>query len=254
MEANVPSTFFESLASPVIEVRELTKRFGSFVAVDRVNFSIPSGEVVAFLGPNGAGKTTTMKMLTGLLRPTSGQAFILGYDLETNLPQVKKQIGYMSQRFTLYPLLTVAENIEFFAGIVGLKPKQIKAKIQELAEIIPPVFLYQKAKTLPPGIRQEVALFASLLHDPRIIFLDEPTSGVAPEKRRLFWMKIYELKRRGKTLLVSTHNLDEAEYADKIIIIHQGKIRFQGELPSLFRLERVATLEDFFVKMVSGEG
>jgi len=237
--------------STAIEVRELTRCFGSFVAVDRINFSIRSGEVIAFLGPNGAGKTTTIKMLTGLLRPSSGQAFIFGYDVEKNMSQIKNYIGYMSQRFSLYPLLTAAENIEFFGGIVGLPRQKIKAKIEELAAIISPTYLNQPARILPPGIRQEVALFAALLHDPKIIFLDEPTSGVSPERRRDFWMKIYDLKRQKKTLLVSTHNLDEAEYADRVIIIHQGKIRFQGELPFLYRQEQVVSLEDFFKKMVS---
>jgi len=234
-----------------IEVRELTRYFGSFVAVDRINFSIRSGEVVAFLGPNGAGKTTTIKMLTGLLRPSFGQAFILGYDVEKNMSQIKNYIGYMSQRFSLYPLLTVAENIEFFGGIVGLSRPKLKAKMEELAAIISPIYLNQATQVLPPGIRQEVALFAAQLQDPEIIFLDEPTSGVSPERRRDFWMKIYDLKRQGKTLLVSTHNLDEAEYADRVIIIHQGKIRFQGELSFLYRQEQVTSLEDFFKKMVS---
>lgn len=238
-------------ASLAIEVHALSRHFGSFVAVDRVNFSIQKGEVVAFLGPNGAGKTTTIKMLTGLLRPTSGQAFILGYDVEKNLSQIKNCIGYMSQRFSLYPLLTAAENIEFFGGIGGQKRKEIKAKIEELASIISPLYLNQPVQTLPAGIRQEVALFAALIHDPEIIFLDEPTSGVSPERRRDFWMKIYDLKRRGKTLLVSTHNLDEAEYADRVIIIHQGKIRFEGELVSLYRQEQITSLEDFFRKMAS---
>ncbi|MCX7973789.1 MAG: ABC transporter ATP-binding protein [Candidatus Aminicenantes bacterium] len=238
-------------SSSAIEVHELTRCFGSFVAVNRINFSIRSGEVVAFLGPNGAGKTTTIKMLTGLLRPTSGQAFILGFDVEKNLPQIKNFIGYMSQRFSLYPLLTAAENIEFFGGIVGLRRQKIKEKIEELAAIISSDYLNQPTQTLPPGIRQEVALFAALLHDPPIIFLDEPTSGVSPERRRHFWMKIYDLKCQGKTLLVSTHNLDEAEYADRIIIIHQGKIRFQGELASLYEQEKVTSLENFFKQMVS---
>jgi ABC-2 type transport system ATP-binding protein len=234
---------------PAIEVKNLTRYYGSFAAVNQINFAINRAEIVAFLGPNGAGKTTTIKMLTGLLRPTSGQALILGYDVLKNLNLIKNLIGYMSQRFSLYPLLTAAENIEFFGGIVGLHPREIRAKIKELAAIISPHFLHQKAQDLPSGIRQEVALFASLLHDPEIIFLDEPTSGVAPERRREFWMKIYELKRRGKTLLVSTHNLDEAEYADRVIIIHEGQIRFQGELAILFCQEGVNTLEEFFRRL-----
>lgn len=238
-------------SSLAIEVCDLSRCFGSFVAVDRLNFSIKKGEVVAFLGPNGAGKTTTIKMLTGLLHPTSGQAFILGYNVEKDLAQIKNFIGYMSQRFSLYPLLTTAENIEFFGGIVGLKRQEIKAKIEELASNISPLYLDQPAQTLPTGIRQEVALFAALLHDPEIIFLDEPTSGVSPERRRDFWMKIYDLKRGNKTLLVSTHNLDEADYADRVIIINQGKIRFEGELASLYRQEQITNLEDFFRKIAS---
>ncbi len=234
---------------PAVEVRQLTKRFGSFVAVDHIDFSIEAGEVVAFLGPNGAGKTTTIKMLTGLLRPTEGEARLLGYNVQECPGIIKTFIGYMSQRFSLYPLLTAAENVEFFGGIVGLRPKEIKAKIEELNTLLPPGFLHQKARALPPGIRQEVALFACLLSDPKIIFLDEPTSGVAPERRRSFWMRIYELKRRGKTVLVSTHNLDEAEYADRLIVIHQGKIRFKGELAFLFAQEGASTLEEFFLQL-----
>lgn len=239
-------------SSFAIEVRDLSRCFGAFVAVDRLNFSIQKGEVVAFLGPNGAGKTTTIKMLAGLLRPTSGQAFLLGYEVPKDLAYIKNFIGYMSQRFSLYPLLTVAENIEFFGGVVGLRRKEIKAKIEELASLIPSLYLHQPAQTLPTGIRQEVALFATLLHNPEIIFLDEPTSGVSPERRRDFWMKIYRLKRSGKTLLVSTHNLDEAEYADRVIIIHQGKIRFDGDLASLYRQEKISHLEAFFEKISLG--
>lgn len=244
-----PSATSSPSSLPAIEVRQLTRCFGAFVAVDHIDFSIEPGEVVAFLGPNGAGKTTTIKMLTGLLRPTSGEALLLGHNVQKCPGLIKTFIGYMSQRFSLYPLLTAAENVEFFAGIVGLRPKEIKAKIEELEQILPPGFLHQKAQVLPPGIRQEVALFACLLSDPKIIFLDEPTSGVAPERRRSFWMRIYELKRRGKTVLVSTHNLDEAEYADRLIIIHQGKIRFQGELASLSAQEGVSSLEEFFLRL-----
>lgn len=244
-----PSPTLPLSSAPAIEARKLTRRFGTFVAVDHIDFSIEPGEVVAFLGPNGAGKTTTIKMFTGLLRPTEGEALLFGHNVQECPGLIKTFIGYMSQRFTLYPLLTAAENIEFFAGIVGLRPKEIRKKIEKLAALLPPGFLHRKAQALPPGIKQEVALFACLLSDPKIIFLDEPTSGVAPERRRDFWMRIYELKREGKTVLVSTHNLDEAEYADRLVIIHQGKIRFQGELASLAAREGVSTLEEFFLKL-----
>lgn len=234
----------------VVAVRDLTRKFGHFTAVDSLNFTIKRGEIIGFLGPNGAGKTTTIKMLTGLLRPTSGEVTILGYDLRRDIRQIKKHIGYMSQKFSLYPLLTARENVEFFAGISGLPPAKIKQIKQELATLITPALLRLKVADLPPGIRQKVALFTCLLTDPEIIFLDEPTSGVDPELRRSFWSLIYELKTRGKTLLVSTHNLDEAEYADRLLIIHQGKIILEGPPEELLQRTGAPNMEELFKQAI----
>jgi len=234
----------------VVAVQELTRKFGQFTAVDGINFTIKRGEIIGFLGPNGAGKTTTIKMLTGLLRPTAGEISILGYDLRRELRQIKKHIGYMSQKFSLYPLLTAEENVEFFAGISGLSTSAIKHKKQELSRLLTPSLLPLKVADLPPGIKQKVALFTCLLTDPEIIFLDEPTSGVDPEMRRNFWSLIYELKTKGKTLLVSTHNLDEAEYADRLLIIHQGKIILDGPLAQLLQQKGASTIEELFKQAI----
>ncbi|RLE07237.1 MAG: ABC transporter ATP-binding protein [Candidatus Aminicenantes bacterium] len=233
-----------------VAVQELTRKFGQFTAVDGINFTIKRGEIIGFLGPNGAGKTTTIKMLTGLLRPTAGEISILGYDLRRELRQIKKHIGYMSQKFSLYPLLTAEENVEFFAGISGLSTSAIKHKKQELSRLLTPSLLPLKVADLPPGIKQKVALFTCLLTDPEIIFLDEPTSGVDPEMRRNFWSLIYELKTKGKTLLVSTHNLDEAEYADRLLIIHQGKIILDGPLAQLLQQKGASTIEELFKQAI----
>jgi len=234
----------------VVAVQELTRKFGQFTAVDGINFTIKRGEIIGFLGPNGAGKTTTIKMLTGLLRPTAGEISILGYDLRRELRQIKKHIGYMSQKFSLYPLLTAEENVEFFAGISGLSTSAIKHKKQELSRLLTPSLLPLKVADLPPGIKQKVALFTCLLTDPEIIFLDEPTSGVDPEMRRNFWSLIYELKTKGKTLLVSTHNLDEAEYTDRLLIIHQGKIILDGPLAQLLQQKGASTIEELFKQAI----
>ena len=210
---------------PAIAVRDLRKSFGRFQAVKGISFDVAPGEIVGFLGPNGAGKTTTIKMITGLLKITSGTVLINGLDNRKHLAEIKKKLGYMSQKFSLYPLLTALENIEFFGGISGLAAaRNCRQHMARMDEQVAADILRQKIQDVPPGIRQKVALFVCLLPEPEIILLDEPTSGVDPEARRLFWNEIYGLKKRGKTLLVSTHNLDEAEYCDRIIIIHNGEI------------------------------
>jgi ABC-2 type transport system ATP-binding protein len=231
---------------PAIAVRALSKSFGRFQAVKGITFDVAPGEIVGFLGPNGAGKTTTIRMITGLLPITSGTVLIDGLDNREHLARVKRKLGYMSQKFSLYPLLTAQENIEFFGGISGLEPRELKANALRLAGQVDAVFLKQRIQDVPPGIRQKVALFVCLLPGPEIILLDEPTSGVDPEARRLFWNEIYGLKKRGKTLLVSTHNLDEAEYCDRIIIIHNGKIVAAGPPDELLRQKKKANIEDLF--------
>jgi ABC-2 type transport system ATP-binding protein len=234
----------------ILHVRNLTKRFGRFTAVDGIDFSIKKGEILGFLGPNGAGKTTTIKMMMGLLRITEGDVLIKNLSVRTDLAKIKRFTGYMSQKFSLYPLLNSYENIEFFGGISGLSRSRIRECRSEIEDKISLGILEQKISDIPPGIRQKVALFTCLMTDPEIIFLDEPTSGVDPESRRAFWIKIYELKKMGKTLLVTTHNLDEAEYADRILILHQGRIVCEGDLDSLFSQSQVSSVEALFEKKV----
>jgi ABC-2 type transport system ATP-binding protein len=241
-------------AVPAIAVRDLCKSFGRFQAVKRISFDVAPGEIVGFLGPNGAGKTTTIKMITGLLKITSGTVRVDGLDNAERLSEVKRKLGYMSQKFSLYPLLTAAENIEFFGGISGLGPRELKSSMARMAELVSAAFLRQKIQDVPPGIRQKVALFVCLLPEPEIILLDEPTSGVDPEARRLFWNEIYGLKMRGKTLLVSTHNLDEAEYCDRIIIIHNGEIVAAGAPDELLRQKRQASIEELFKDAIREHG
>jgi ABC-2 type transport system ATP-binding protein len=239
---------------PAISVRALSKSFGHFQAVKGVSFDVAPGEIVGFLGPNGAGKTTTIRMITGLLQITSGSVRIDGQDNREDPVRVKRKLGYMSQKFSLYPLLTAQENIEFFGGISGLAPRELKASALRLAEQVDGAVLKQRVQDVPPGIRQKVALFVCLLPGPEIILLDEPTSGVDPEARRLFWNEIYGLKKRGKTLLVSTHNLDEAEYCDRIIIIHNGEIVAAGPPDELLRQKGKASIEELFKDAIQEHG
>jgi ABC-2 type transport system ATP-binding protein len=230
----------------IITVHELTKRFGTFTAVDRISFGIRQGEVLGFLGPNGAGKTTTIKMILGLLQITSGRIVVNGLDAQKNRRRVKNMFGYMSQKFSLYATLTSIENIDFFGGIAGLSSPQIRERQREIAALIPEPVLRQKIKDIPPGIRQKVALHTALLADPDILMLEEPTSGVDPEVRRQFWLDIYHQKGRGKTILVTTHNLDEAEFADRLLIIHAGAIVLQGEPQELLRSRGADSIETIF--------
>ncbi|MBN2346045.1 MAG: ABC transporter ATP-binding protein [Candidatus Aminicenantes bacterium] len=239
---------------PAIAVRSLSKNFGRFPAVRDISFDVGREEIVGFLGPNGAGKTTTIKMITGLLKITSGTVWIDGLDSREHPAAIKRKLGYMSQKFSLYPLLTALENIEFFGGISGLAPAQVRRQAARLQEEVSPVILRQKVQDIPPGIRQKVALFVCLLPGPEIILLDEPTSGVDPEARRRFWGEIYGLKTGGKTLLVSTHNLDEAEYCDRILIIHNGVIVAEGEPGELLRIRKQATIEDLFQAAIRDHG
>jgi ABC-2 type transport system ATP-binding protein len=232
--------------SNIIEVTNLTKRFGDFIAVNNIDFNIQKGEILGFLGPNGAGKTTTIKMINGLLKISSGQVLIKGMDAEKNRKKIKKITGYMSQKFSLYPLLNSLENIEFFGGISGLAKGKIGEKQEEIRETVDISILKRKVADIPPGIKQKVALFVCLMTDPEIIFLDEPTSGVDPEVRRNFWFEIYRLKKEGKTILVSTHNLDEVEYADRMIIIHRGNIILEGEPDALQKLHQKDSVEELF--------
>ncbi len=234
----------------IVEVVNLTKKFGDFIAVKGINFKIKRGEILALLGPNGAGKTTTIKMITGLLRVSSGKILLKGEDITENSNRIKKISGYMSQKFSLYPLLTALENIEFFGGISGLKRKEIREIKNRIKKMIPDEFLKIKVDSLPPGVKQKIALFAALISNPEILFLDEPTSGVDPEVRRNFWFEIYKLREAGKTILVSTHNLDEVEFADRVIILHKGEIILEGEPEELLVKYNKENFEEIFREVI----
>jgi len=210
-------------------VEHLVKAFGNFHAVDDISFSVRRGEIFGFLGANGAGKTTAMHMLTGLNLPTSGTGRVAGYDILTEQEQIKKHIGYMSQRFSLYEDLTVSENIRLFAGIYGMKDGEIRRKTDELLQQLQ--FTAHKddlVGSLPLGWKQKLAFSVSIFHEPGVVFLDEPTGGVDPATRRQFWELIYDAARRGITVFVTTHYMDEAEYCDRISIMVDGKISALG--------------------------
>lgn len=210
---------------PIISTDRLTRTFGSFIAVNAITFEVEEGEIFGFLGANGAGKTTALKMLTGLLSPTSGTARVAGFDVGREPEQVKRRIGYMSQRFSLYEDLTVRENIRLFGGIYGLSNSDIQRKTALLLEKLQINAEADKlVGSLPLGWKQKLAFSVALLHEPRIVFLDEPTSGVDPLARRQFWEMIYEAAHAGVTLMVTTHYMDEAEYCDRISMMVDGKI------------------------------
>jgi ABC-2 type transport system ATP-binding protein len=214
------------MSETVIKTDKLTRRFGDFVAVNEISFEIKKGEIFGFLGANGAGKTTAMRMLCGLLKPTSGSATVAGYDVYKHIDDIKRNIGYMSQKFSLYEDLTVLENIQFYAGIYGLSNKQIKDKSEEL---VSKLGLQKEAKqlvkSLPLGWRQKLSFSVAIAHQPKIVFLDEPTSGVDPVTRRQFWDLIYEAAAAGVTVFVTTHYMDESEYCSRVSIMVDGSIR-----------------------------
>lgn len=209
----------------VIATDKLTKTFGAFTAVNAITFSVEQGEIFGFLGANGAGKTTALKMLTGLLTPTSGSATVAGFDVWKQPEQVKRRIGYMSQKFSLYEDLSVRENIRLYGGIYGLKMSEIKSKTADLLQKLGiEQEANQRVSALPLGWKQKLAFSVALLHEPKIVFLDEPTSGVDPLARRQFWELIYEAAASGVTLMVTTHYMDESEYCDRVSIMVDGKI------------------------------
>src|ERR1700709_137008 len=211
---------------PVIITEKLTKHFGAFIAANELTFEVDKGEIFGFLGANGAGKTTAMRMLCGLLTPSSGKAVIAGFDVYKETEQIKKNIGYMSQKFSLYEDLTVLENIQFFGGIYGLNDKMIKAKSEQL---IDQLHLKNEAKklvgSLPLGWKQKLSFSVAVLHNPQIVFLYEPTGGVDPVTRRQFWVFIYDDSETGVTVFVTTHYMDEAEYCNRISIMVDGNIK-----------------------------
>jgi ABC-2 type transport system ATP-binding protein len=235
---------------PAIEVRELTRRFDRFVAVDRITFDVRDGEVFGFLGANGAGKTTAIRMLTGLLAPSSGRAVVAGHDVVADAEGVKRDIGYMSQRFSLYDDLTVRENIRLYGGIYDLTMPQIRERTARmLARLGLERAADQYVRAIPLGWRQKLAFSVALLHEPRVVFLDEPTSGVDPITRRQFWELIYEAAAGGTTVLVTTHYMDEAEYCDRVSIMVGGRIAALGAPDAVKQEFNAASMDDLFVRL-----
>lgn len=212
-----------------IEAKDLTKRFGSFTAVDHITFDVEQGEIFGFLGANGAGKTTAMRMLCGLLSPTSGEGRVAGFDIYREANKIKKNIGYMSQKFSLYEDLTIRENLRLFGGIYGMSDKDIKNKTEVVIEELG-LRTEQNAlaSSLPLGIKQKVSFAVSTFHSPKIVFLDEPTGGVDPMARRTFWEMIYKASDEGITAFVTTHYMDEAEYCNRLSIMVDGQIKALG--------------------------
>lgn len=234
----------------VIKTNKLTKRFDDFVAVDEITFEVHKGEIFGFLGANGAGKTTAMRMLCGLSIPTSGEAMVAGYDVFKDPEEIKRNIGYMSQKFSLYEDLSVKENIEFYGGIYGLNNKQIKEKSTELIERLG---LQNEANklvsSLPLGWKQKLSFSVAIVHTPKIVFLDEPTGGVDPSMRRQFWDLIYDAADKGITIFVTTHYLDEAEYCNRVSIMVDGKIEALDSPAGLRQTYSAANMDEVFYKL-----
>jgi ABC-2 type transport system ATP-binding protein len=233
-----------------IDARDLTRTFGSFTAVDHITFNVHVGEVFGFLGANGAGKTTAIRMLTGLLAPNGGQATVAGYDVAREAEAVKLNIGYMSQRFSLYDDLSVRENIWLYGGIYGLTDEEIQDRTRTmLARLGLEHAENDLVRDIPLGWKQKLAFSVALLHEPQIVFLDEPTSGVDPITRRQFWELIYEAAHGGTTVLVTTHYMDEAEYCDRISIMVAGKIEAMGTPAELKKHFGVDSIDEVFVRL-----
>lgn len=234
-----------------IETHELTRKFGKFTAVDSVSFTVERGEVFGFLGANGAGKSTTIRMLTGILLPTSGSATVAGYQVVNDQDKVRRNIGYMSQRFSLYNDMTVEENLSFYAGVYGMSSSEIQIIRAELyGSLGLGDIRHRLAGSLPVGWKQRTSLACAIQHDPDILFLDEPTGGVDPANRRAFWNLIYDLSDKGVTIFVTTHYMDEAEYCGRISIMHNGRILAMGSPAELKETTGLSTIEDIFVSYI----
>lgn len=241
------------IREPVITARNLTRRFGDFTAVDQISFDVHAGEIFGFLGANGAGKTTAMKMLIGILSPSGGQATVAGYDISSQTEMVKRNIGYMSQRFSLYEDIPVIENIRFFGGIYGVTGRDMKMKSAALLEKLE---LTPAAKTLvrdlPLGWKQKLAFSIAILHQPKVVFLDEPTGGVDPITRRKFWELIYEASAAGVTVFVTTHYMDEAEYCDRISIMVDGRIAAMDSPAAMKQQFNSPSIDAIFTQLARG--
>jgi len=234
-----------------VQAVNLSRHFGSFIAVDQISFAVYRGEIFGFLGANGAGKTTTIRMLCGLLIPTSGQATVNGFDINHEAEQIKRQIGYMSQKFSLYQDLTVEENIRFYGGIYGLSASQLSDRKDWLIDKLHlSGFLKKLTIELPLGWKQKLALGCAIIHQPPILFLDEPTSGVDPISRREFWSLINELAQQQTTVFVTTHYMDEAEYCNRLSIMHQGQIVVIDNPNELKATYHKNSIEDVFIAVV----
>lgn len=236
--------------TPVIQVKNMFKRFGRFTANEDLNFSVYKGEVFGFLGANGAGKTTAIRILCGLSKPTSGEIKVAGFDVYTQTEQIKKSIGYMSQRFSLYDDLTIYENVRFYGGIYDLKKELIKIRTKEILNQFS-LIAYKDALVsgLPLGWRQKLAFAIAMIHQPKIVFLDEPTSGVDPITRRQFWELIYKAASNGITVFVTTHYMDEAEYCNRVSIMHEGRIVALDTPKKLKESYGVDNIYDAFLKI-----
>lgn len=237
----------------VIETQNLTKKFGSFVAVDSISFEVFKGEVFGFLGANGAGKTTAIRMLCGLSVPTSGSGMVAGYDIYKNSEKIKKSIGYMSQKFSLYDDLKVWENIRLYGGIYGMKSKEISEKTDMiLSKLGMSNERETLVKSLPLGWKQKLAFSVAIFHEPKLVFLDEPTGGVDPTTRRQFWEMIYETASRGITIFVTTHYMDEAEYCDRLSIMVDGKIAAKDTPAGLKNKFETTSMDEVFEILARG--
>jgi len=237
-----------------VTLDRLTKKFGDFVAVDQISLSVEKGEIFGFLGANGAGKTTAIRMLCGLLLPTSGSGSVSGYDIYKENEKIKKSIGYMSQKFSLYKDLNGEENLWFYGSVYQIPGRDLRKRIDELSKGLDlTAFINRPAGSLPVGWRQRLALAASLLHRPKILFLDEPTGGVDPVFRRRFWEILYHLSDQGTTLFVTTHYMDEAEFCRRISIMHQGRIIEIGKPQELIDKYHQPNLRETFIHLISNQ-
>lgn len=237
----------------VVKVDKLTKKFGDFIATNEISFEVSKGEIFGFLGANGAGKTTAMRMLCGLLKPSYGNATVAGFDISSQTENVKKSIGYMSQKFSLYDDLTIRENISFYGGIYGLSKNELKEKAKDIISKYNLTDVADKlVMDIPLGWKQKLSFSLALIHNPKVIFLDEPTGGVDPITRRQFWDLIYEAAHQGVTIFVTTHYMDEAEYCNRVSIMVDGKIKALGTPKELKKQFNVATMDDVFQILARG--